>query len=123
MRLLLEKDFPVTVIDSSPAERRCNLTPIPDALLIDNHLGFMSPVKENVGDGIVFHPPASVDDVRSIERLVEDAEVSVVGTLQELEAARRHTVRMVVFSISARSFGELGTLSIRVHQRLMRGLS
>lgn len=65
------------------------------------------------GAKVVFHLAASVGNARSIAAPLSDAEINVLGTLQVLEAARRHGVRKVVFSSSAGIFGELRTMPIR----------
>jgi UDP-glucose 4-epimerase len=60
----------------------------------------------------VFHLAASVGNTRSIEHPLADSEINVLGTLNVLEAARRHGICRVVFSSSAGIFGELKTLPI-----------
>ena len=83
---------------------------------------------ENVADGVIFHPGdirtetgrvfdevrpelcfhlAAQADVRvSVERPDFDAEVNVVGTLQVLEAARRHGTKIVFTSTGGAIYGE-----------------
>jgi UDP-glucose 4-epimerase len=83
---------------------------------------------ENVADGVIFHPGdirsetarvfdevrpelcfhlAAQADVRvSVERPDFDADVNVVGTLQVLEAARRHGTKIVFASTGGAIYGE-----------------
>ena len=61
---------------------------------------------------MALHLAASVGNARSIADPVKDAQINVIGTLNVLQAARRHGLRRVVFSSSAGIFGELKTLPI-----------
>src|SRR5216684_3769170 len=65
------------------------------------------------GADAIFHLAASVGNKRSIDNPLLDAKVNVIGTLNVLEAARKHSVRKVVISSSAGIFGELKALPIR----------
>jgi UDP-glucose 4-epimerase len=99
--------------------------------ILDNlHSGFMSNVPPEcefvVGDvsdaatvdaatvGVqrIFHLAASVGNKRSIDNPLQDARTNVMGTLNVLEAARKHGIRKVVISSSAGIFGELKRLPI-----------
>lgn len=62
---------------------------------------------------VVFHLAASVGNKRSIDNPVLDAQTNVIGTLNVLEAARRHGIRKVVISSSAGIYGELKVVPIR----------
>ena len=64
------------------------------------------------GSQLVLHLAASVGNARSIADPVTDAQINVIGTLNVLQAARRHGLRRIVFSSSAGIFGELKTLPI-----------
>jgi len=64
------------------------------------------------GCDAVMHLAASVGNKRSIDDPVSDAEINVIGTLNVLEAARKHNIPRIVFSSSAGIFGELKTLPI-----------
>ena len=61
---------------------------------------------------IALHLAASVGNARSIDDPVKDSQINVLGTLNVLQAARRHGLRRIVFSSSAGIFGELKTLPI-----------
>jgi len=65
-----------------------------------------------VGCDVVVHLAASVGNARSIDDPIKDAQINVLGTLNVLQAARRHGLRRIVFSSSAGIFGELKTLPI-----------
>ncbi len=64
------------------------------------------------GCSAVFHLAASVGNVKSVERPIEDSSVNVLGTVCVLEAARKVGVESVVYSSSAATFGELVTMPI-----------
>ena len=56
-------------------------------------------------DAIV-HLAAQVDVRASVERPLDDARLNLLGTLQVLEAARRHGVRRVVYAASIAGYGD-----------------
>ena len=64
------------------------------------------------GCDVIIHLAASVGNARSIDDPIKDAQINVLGTLNVLQAARRHGLRRIVFSSSAGIFGELKTLPI-----------
>jgi nucleoside-diphosphate-sugar epimerase len=64
------------------------------------------------GCDVIVHLAASVGNARSIDDPVKDAQINVLGTLNVLQAAHRHSLRRIVFSSSAGIFGELKTLPI-----------
>lgn len=114
VRFLLVEGHEVVVLDSLLSGYRCNLEPFPEALFIEGDVRDGDVVERAVSEvDVIFHLAASVGNRRSIENPIEDSEINVLGTLQILEAARRHEVRKVVFSSSAGIFGELKTLPIR----------
>ena len=65
------------------------------------------------GCDLVFHLAASVGNKRSIEDPVFDSAVNLLGTLNVLEAARRHGIERIVFSSSAAVYGEMKNIPIR----------
>ena len=114
VRLLLRDGHQVTVLDNLASGYRLNLKPVPEVRLLIGDVRDLSIVEQAVkGAEVVFHLAASVGNTRSIEHPVVDAEINVLGTLNVLEAARRHHVRKMVYSSSAGIFGELKTLPIR----------
>jgi UDP-glucose 4-epimerase len=114
VKLLLEKEHEVIVLDNLLSGYRCNLDLFPEVEFIEGDVRDAETVARAVdGAEVVFHLAASVGNTRSIEHPIEDSEINVIGTLRVLEAARRVGVRKVVFSSSAGIFGELKTLPIR----------
>ena len=63
-------------------------------------------VFDEVGPDVCFHLAAQADVGTSIERPDVDAEVNVIGTLQILEAARRHQAQVVFTSTGGALYGE-----------------
>jgi UDP-glucose 4-epimerase len=114
VKLLLEEEHSVTVLDNLISGYRNNLDPFPGVQFIEGDIR-NQPVVSAAVDGaeVVFHLAASVGNKRSIDHPLEDSEINVMGTLRVLESARRAGVRKVVFSSSAGIFGELKTLPIR----------
>lgn len=55
----------------------------------------------------VFHLAACVGRQRSLDNPVLDSQINVIGTLNVLEAMRKHGVSRIVYSSSAAIFGEL----------------
>lgn len=119
VQLLLSKGHSVTVLDSLVSGYRTNLKPFPEAQLLVGDVRDVSMVELAMKTmEVVFHLAASVGNTRSIEHPKIDAEINVLGTLNVLEAARRHAVRKIVFSSSAGIFGELQTLPIAEDHRV-----
>jgi UDP-glucose 4-epimerase len=114
VKLLREKGDQVVVLDNLSSGFRQNLDPFADVILIEGDIRDKAIVAQAVeGCEVIFHLAASVGNTRSIENPILDSEINVIGTLQILEAARKHRVRKIVFSSSAGIFGELKTLPIR----------
>lgn len=112
--LLLKDGHRVCVLDNLVSGYRENLKPFPEVELIVGDIRDGSMVDRAMkGVEVVFHMAASVGNTRSIEHPAIDAETNVLGTLNVLEAARRHGARKIVFSSSAGIFGELKTLPIK----------
>jgi UDP-glucose 4-epimerase len=113
VRLLASRGHDVVVFDNLSSGVRANLDGL-DVRFVHGDVRDASAIGAAMdGADTVFHLAASVGNARSIEQPLDDAEVNVLGTLQVLEAARRNSVRKVVFSSSAGIFGELKTLPIR----------
>lgn len=62
------------------------------------------------GCDVVFHQAALGSVPRSIEMPQKYQEVNALGTLQVLEAARRHGVRRVVYAASSSAYGQAQSL-------------
>ena len=113
VRLLLQEGHEVVVFDSLSSGYRSNLTGLPLSRFTLGDVRDASLLEGAVkGAEVVFHLAASVGNSRSIDHPHVDAGINVLGTLNVLEAARRHQVRKIVFSSSAGIFGELKTLPI-----------
>jgi UDP-glucose 4-epimerase len=94
---LVARGDEVLVVDSLVNGKRENVSERAQLRVHD----IREPLDEIFGEfrpDVVFHLAAQADVRVSVERPVEDAEVNVIGTLQVLEAARRHAVGQVVFS-------------------------
>ena len=114
VRLLLEGGNTVAVLDNLVSGYRVNLKPFPEVELVVWDIRDVSMVDRAMkGVEVVFHLAASVGNTRSIEHPVIDAQTNVLGTLNIIEAVRRHGARKIVFSSSAGTFGELKTLPIK----------
>ena len=113
VRLLLREGHDVVVLDSLASGYRSNLEGLPLAGLVVGDVRDASLLDRAIaGTEVVFHLAASVGNARSIDHPVVDATMNVLGTLNVLEAARKHGLRKIVFSSSAGIFGELKTLPI-----------
>jgi UDP-glucose 4-epimerase len=114
VELLVGRGHHVSVLDNLSSGYASNLAPFPDVRLFQADVRDADVVDRAVsGVDAVFHLAASVGNKRSIDHPVDDAAINVIGTLNVLEAMRRHGVRRIVFSSSAGIFGELKTLPIR----------
>lgn len=107
MRLLLQRGHAVTVLDNISTGYASNLDPYPDAELVRDDIRDAEAVERAmVGKDAVFHLAASVGNKKSIDEPIYDASHNVLGTINVLEAMRKHGVGTVVYSSSAGIFGE-----------------
>lgn len=114
VRLLVNEEHTVTVLDNFASGYHDNLRPFPQVHLVEGSICDSAVVERAVeGVEIIFHLAASVGNTRSIQHPIEDTEINALGTLRVLEAARHAGVRKIVYSSSAGIFGELKTLPIR----------
>ncbi len=119
VKMLLSEGHTVTVLDNLTSGYQSNLNPFPELKFIEGDIRNDKVVNQAmVGIEVIFHLAASVGNTRSIEHPLEDSEINVLGTLQVLEAARKHGVRKVIYSSSAGIFGELKTLPIGEDHRV-----
>lgn len=111
---LVRKGCAVNVLDNLSSGHRCNLGSYPSVRLTEGDVRDVKAVDEAVtGAELIFHLAASVGNKRSIDNPLDDAGINVIGTLNVLEAAKKHGVKKIVVSSSAGIFGELKTLPIR----------
>jgi UDP-glucose 4-epimerase len=107
VRVLLERGYQVTVVDDCSTGYAANLEPYPEVEFVRGDIRDEARLDRIVaGKDVVFHLAASVGNKRSIEEPLFDAESNVLGTINVLEAMRRHGVGMIVYSSSAGIFGE-----------------
>jgi UDP-glucose 4-epimerase len=111
--LLLSRGHRVVILDNLSSGHRENLAALTGATFVEGDVRDPDAVGAAMaGVEVVFHLAASVGNTRAIEHPLLDSEINVLGTLQVLEAARRHGARKIVYSSSAGIFGELKTLPI-----------
>jgi UDP-glucose 4-epimerase len=107
VRRLLEHGHKVTVLDNYSTGYAATLEPYPEAELVRGDIRDES-IVDGVMDGkdAVFHLAASVGNKKSIDEPIYDASHNVLGTINVLEAMRKHGVGNIVYSSSAGIFGE-----------------
>ena len=111
VKRLLEQGSQPVVLDDLSSGYRENL--LPEVKFIKGDARDREAVeKAMAGCSVVLHLAASVGNKRSIDDPLTDAGINLIGTLNVLEAARKHGIKRVVFSSSAGIFGELKTLPI-----------
>jgi UDP-glucose 4-epimerase len=114
VRHLIDDNNTVTVLDNFMSGFRDNLDPHPLLRIVDGDVRDIKAVELAMqGSEFVFHLAASVGNKRSIDLPLIDAEINVLGTLNILEAARKHGIRKVIVSSSAGIFGELKMVPIK----------
>lgn len=107
VRRLLEHGHEVTVLDNCSTGYADNLKPYPQATLVRGDIRDEAAAdKAMAGKEMVFHLAASVGNKKSIDEPIYDASHNVLGTINVLEAMRRHGVGNIVYSSSAGIFGE-----------------
>lgn len=105
--LLLERGHEVTVLDNLSTGYAFNLEGRSDVEMVDGDIRDEAAVDGAArGKDAVFHLAASVGNKKSIDEPVYDASHNVLGTINVLEAMRKHDVGNIVYSSSAGIFGE-----------------
>jgi len=97
----------VRVLDDFSTGLRDNLYPLrPAPEVIDGDVGDPKAVDAAVaGVDVIFHLAALASVQRSVEAPAETHRVCATGTLNILDAARRHGVRRVVYAASSSAYG------------------
>ena len=115
VRRLLDMGHPVTVLDDFSTGRRSNLADLLDRVrLVEGSVLDPGALDEAMpGATFVLHQAAIPSVVRSFEDPLRSHRVNSEGTLQVLEAARRHSVRRVVMASSSSVYGDTPTLPKR----------
>jgi len=107
VRRLLEQGHGVTVLDNCSTGYEENLEPYLEVEFLKEDIRDAAAVDEAMpGKDAVFHLAASVGNKKSIDEPLLDASHNVLGTINVLEAMRRHGVNNIVYSSSAGIFGE-----------------
>ena len=111
---LLDANHEVVIIDNMLSGHEKNIITHKDVTFVKGDIRDEE-IVENVMEGIdvVFHLAASVGNKRSIDFPKDDASINVMGTLNILEAMRKHNVPKIVASSSAGIYGELKHLPIK----------
>jgi UDP-glucose 4-epimerase len=101
---LVARGEEVVVLDNLSSGRREKLPE--GARLVEGDIRDPGAVFDEVRPEVCFHLAAQADVVTSVERPDFDADVNVLGTLQVLEAARRHGTKLVFSSTGGAIYGE-----------------
>lgn len=88
----------VTVIDDLSSGKPENLPPAAELHALDIRSPAAAELVAQPGFDVLVHHAAQMEVRRSVEEPAFDAEVNIVATLKLLEAARRGTVRQVIFA-------------------------
>jgi UDP-glucose 4-epimerase len=114
VQYLVANNYEVTVVDNLLTGHLSNLESTYDRFnFIKGDIRDFELIDHLMKDiDTVFHLAASVGNKRSIDFPLEDAQINVIGTINILEAARKHNIRKIVTSSSAGIFGELKMIPI-----------
>ena len=107
VKLLIENDHEVIALDNLSTGYEENLLSMGVQLIIGDirDIGLLSTIMKGID--VVFHLAASVGRQKSIEKPREDSEINIMGTLNVIEAMKKHNVPTIVYSSSAAIYGEL----------------
>ena len=106
---LLKRGDEVVILDNMYSGRFENLAANPKAVFVDGSImdsGILESICTEYDVEGIFHLAAVASVQKSIENPALVHEVNVTGTLNVLEAARKHGVRKVVLSASAAAYGD-----------------
>ena len=107
VRLLHERSYQVTVLDDLSGGLERNLADIPQTEFIQGDVRDPRALDQAMaGNKVVFHLAALSGGQQSLDNPVDDSSVNFLGTLEVLQAARRHSVDRVIYSSTAGVFGE-----------------
>ena len=104
----LDAGHEVTVVDDLSAGMPANVSRRARLHRVDVRSAELDAVLAAERPEIISHHAAQVSVRRSVEEPIHDAEINVLGSLNLLEAARRHGVRRVIFaSTGGAIYGEM----------------
>ena len=106
---LLKRGDEVVILDNMYSGRSENLAANPKAVFVEGSImdsGILDSICTEYDIEGIFHLAAVASVQKSIENPAHVHEVNVTGTLNVLEAARKHGVRKVVLSASAAAYGD-----------------
>jgi UDP-N-acetylglucosamine/UDP-N-acetyl-alpha-D-glucosaminouronate 4-epimerase len=112
-RALLARGDSVRVLDDFSSGKRANLSGLDESRLriLDGSILDEATLDRALsGVELVFHEAAIPSVPRSLAAPVASHQANATGTLLVLEAARRHSVRRVVYAGSSSAYGETPTL-------------
>jgi UDP-glucose 4-epimerase len=113
---LLARGDEVQVVDDLSKGKRANVPAGAELHELDIR-GDLAEVFEAASPDVCFHLAAQADVRVSVERPDFDADVNVLGTLQVLEAARRHGTKVVFSSTGGAIYGECDGPADEEHPR------
>lgn len=108
VKLLLEREHDVTVLDNLSTGYEKNILPFKDKIkFIKADITQYDDI-DSYFSGIdsVIHLAASVGNKKSIDEPIFDATANVLGTINILQAMKKYNVKTIVYSSSAGIFGE-----------------
>src|SRR5436305_130879 len=111
-RALDARDHSVRVLDDFSSGKRANLADLEGRIEIVEGSILDEATLDRVlaGVEIVYHQAAIPSVPRSIAAPVASHQANATGTLNVLEAARRHSIRRVIYAGSSSAYGETPTL-------------
>jgi nucleoside-diphosphate-sugar epimerase len=109
---LLQRGDSVVVLDNFLTGRRQNLLAIADQIqVVEGDIRDRAALdRAFAGADFVLHQAALPSVARSVEDPEASHDVNINGTLQVLQAARRHGVKRLVYAASSSAYGETPTL-------------
>ncbi len=107
VRVLLQHGWQVRGLDNLSTGYAVNLEGLPISLIQADVRDAEAVSSAVAGADVIFHLAANIGNVKSLNNPQEDSAINVIGSLNVLEAARKHNVRRIVYSSSAAIFGEL----------------
>jgi UDP-glucose 4-epimerase len=105
---LVERNCQVTVLDNLSTGNQANLSHLGDSIrFVRGDIRDPERVDELVGGcELIFHQAAVVSVPQTVEEPMESARVNAIGTLNLLEAARKHKVKRMVLASSCAVYGD-----------------